>query len=327
MRRLLSLVPIVCGSLLAFSGSARAQLHCEQPTAQAGLVKCGTALTHRFLLTNSGKEPITITEMRPSCGCLAPKLDRSILRSGQEGELLLEVNTLTQASGPQSWNTTLRYQCGAETRELMLTLNAKIETEVLVTPAALNISTSTAISHEISVTDLRARPFTITGVSVASPDMRVFLGAPRKNADGKQTWVVKLDVSSGLADGRHDDQILIQTDDATYPRLVVPVKIEKRPRVRVRAVPEEMSIQRVNGSPISRVVLLRPIDGQAIEVAKLECPEPGISAEWTDGPGTMVSIKVSIQPTTRRDGETTLTVQLSKPGVQTLKIPVRWTTP
>ncbi len=327
MRRYLSRILLIVGLSLGFTSTTIAQLQCDKPVAEAGAVKCGAALVHRFLLINTGTETITLTGLTPSCGCLAPSADRSVLKAGQESELTLEVNTLTQASGPQTWHARVQYRCGTETRELKLTLNARIETEILVTPAALNISTSSALSHEIIVTDLRDKPFAITGASVASPYIHITPGHPRRNADGKLTWLVTVDVQSGLAEGRHEDRILIETDDPTYPRLVVPLRIEKRARTHVRVVPEEMIFQRVTGSPQSRLLLLRPIDDQEIEVTKLNCFEPGIRAEWSRGPGGLVSIKVTIETTARKEGESTLTVELAKPVAQTLTIPVRWTMP
>src|SRR5690242_14036864 len=105
---------------------AGAELECPQPHFDKGEVRSGVPLSHTFRITNQGPEVIEITDVRPSCGCLAPELRQRRLQPGESSELLLEVNTLTQPAGANNWRVTLRYQMGREQRELPLFLAARI---------------------------------------------------------------------------------------------------------------------------------------------------------------------------------------------------------
>src|SRR5262245_11514518 len=92
---------VLVAGLLAFvtAGAARAQLVCPRPTHATGEVRGGATLAHTFTLVNQGSEVIDITEVKPGCGCLRPVPDRVRFAPGEQGQLKLEVNTLTQPAG------------------------------------------------------------------------------------------------------------------------------------------------------------------------------------------------------------------------------------
>src|ERR1700724_4802424 len=95
--------------LLLSSGVARADLFCPESPYDAGQVFSGAALAHRFTLVNRGASTIEVTEVKPGCGCLRPRLDQPTLRPGEQGALTLEINTLTQAPGPHLWRAVGHY--------------------------------------------------------------------------------------------------------------------------------------------------------------------------------------------------------------------------
>src|SRR5205085_10861316 len=58
--------------LLSAWAPARADLHFSQPRVQRGIVRSGVPLAQRFDFVNQGPGAVTITDLRASCGCLAP---------------------------------------------------------------------------------------------------------------------------------------------------------------------------------------------------------------------------------------------------------------
>src|SRR4051794_41653188 len=115
MSRLLAL----CGLLsLVWADAARAQLACDQPLFQAGEARSGVPLAHAFALANRGSCAVEITQVKPGCGCLQPRLDRKILMPGEATSLLVEVNTLAQPEGPNTWRAVVHYRDGDQPREL-----------------------------------------------------------------------------------------------------------------------------------------------------------------------------------------------------------------
>src|SRR5579864_140328 len=62
--------------LLLRTAPVGAELECPQPVVDKGEVRSGLSLSHRFTFCNRGPEAVEITDVRPSCGCLAPKLEK-----------------------------------------------------------------------------------------------------------------------------------------------------------------------------------------------------------------------------------------------------------
>src|SRR5438094_7582053 len=100
------------GLLLLLSGQApvRADLHFTQSRIQRGTVRSGVPLAQRFDFVNRGRGAVTITDLRASCGCLAPRLEKRTYQPGETGAILLEVNTLSQPAGSNVWRVEVRYQ-------------------------------------------------------------------------------------------------------------------------------------------------------------------------------------------------------------------------
>ncbi len=317
---------VVVLALLAAS-AARAELHCEQPAVKTGEVRSGTALTHRFALINNGTETIEILDIKPSCGCLTPRTDRRVYAPGARGNLLLEINTLTQAAGPQSWRATVRYREGREERELELQLAATIVTEVSINPPTLVLYTSSAIAHELTLTDRRARPMQVTSVEPSSPQLRARLGEWKHNDDGQNVRTVALEVLPDFPEGRHDEVIQIFTSDPEYRELKIPVTIVKRPKQTVSASPDVLAVSSAAGEPIpSRIVLLRAPDDLDVLVERVECDTPAVSWQTSAGPGHRATLKIQIDRTKVAGDalKANFRVVLKQPAGQTVTVPIEW---
>jgi Protein of unknown function (DUF1573) len=52
-----------------------------------GDIKEGDKVTHVFKFKNTGKNDLTVIEVRPSCGCTAPEWTRTPVKSGESGEI------------------------------------------------------------------------------------------------------------------------------------------------------------------------------------------------------------------------------------------------
>src|SRR4051812_32791912 len=158
--------------------TARADLRCAQAMVDAGEVRSGVPLKHRFHFVNVGPGAVQVTDVRPSCGCLTPRLEQRRYGPGEEGSLLLEVNTLTQPAGPHTWSAQIRYESGGHPQELSLLLGARVRTEVSVQPAALTLYTDTGIGHELTLTERRTHPLIVRAVETGLPEVRGQLREP-----------------------------------------------------------------------------------------------------------------------------------------------------
>ena len=58
-----------------------------------GVVDEGEVVKHLFKFTNVGKEPLTITNCKGSCGCTVPTWPKEPIPPGASGEIKVEFNT------------------------------------------------------------------------------------------------------------------------------------------------------------------------------------------------------------------------------------------
>lgn len=317
--------PLAWISLLLVAGPLHAELRFAQPIIEAGPVRGGPALVQRFHFLNDGNEPIEITETKPGCGCLKPRWSKQRFAPGEEGWIEVEVNTLTQPAGPNQWRVQVFYRNGAEPREVVLQVNALLTKEVIVEPAALNILTGQAITHEITVMDLRSSSLTVTAVRASASQLHCELKPPHHDAGGGPVHVVLLQVGADYPKGQHDETVTIYTDDPAYRELRVPVTIAMREHQRVTATPPEIHLTASPGQPIpSRILLLRDAENQPVIVEQVSADDPALNCRWAEGPGAMTTVKVQIDAAKLRDHQlkSTLHVQIRQPTPQTLHVPV-----
>jgi hypothetical protein len=325
MRKLPMLRPTAFILLLLSGPAAGAELRFEQPQVDAGRVFSGNALTHTFAFANPGPEPVEITDLHASCGCTTPRMSRRTFQAGERGTVSVEVNTLSQPSGPHTWRVQVSYRSGTIPAEAALDLCATVVTEVTVEPAAMTVFTDRAVGHEVVVTDLRARPFAVTGVCATAPGLTPRLGELHRDGAGHWARTIALDVAGDYPEGRHEEVLAVYTDDPRYRELKVPVTIVKRSRDRLSATPGQVALTAPPGQPVpSRIVLIRDRDNQPVVVDRIEADDPAVSCQWAAGPDALATVKVKIdRRQVHADSLHALVhVHVSQPVGQTLTIPV-----
>jgi hypothetical protein len=288
-------------------------------------VRGGAPLAHTFTLVNRGAGAVEVTEVKPGCGCLKPRLGRGTLAPGESTTLGVEVNTLTQAEGPNCWRVLVRYQEGGRDGELTLDVTAEVVPELSVRPANLVLYTDAALGHALTLTERRERPLGLTAVRTTSPHVRPRVGEARRDPAGGWVRTIGLEVSPDCPEGRHEEMLLLDTEDPLYRELKVPFTVVKRARQAVSALPAEVRLIGSGDQPLpARVVLLSAADGREMGVERVESDSPAVQCRWAAGPGPRVTLRVQVD----RAGLTgdalaaTVRVHLSRPEGVTVTIPV-----
>lgn len=313
-------------TLVPLVAVARAELHFAQPAVDAGVVRCGAPLSHRFLCTNRGNAAVEIIEARAGCGCLTPRLTQRVFEPGESGGLQLEINTLSQEEGPHTWTCRLLCQSEGKRFEVPLQIAGRVITEVKVRPAVLTLFTDSAVAHELVLTDVRPQPLTVTELRATSSRLRPRLSEPGKDAEGRWVRRIRLEVAPDCPEGRHDETLHILTSDPLYRDLKVPVTVVKRPRQRVTALPAEVKVEGVADQPLpSRLLRLRDSRNEAIIVERITADDPAISCTWASGPETQATVKVRVERTgLKGDGlDSAIHITLRQPVGDTITVPVK----
>jgi hypothetical protein len=99
----------------------------DNTTHDFGKVKQGVPVTHEFKFTNSGKVPLVITNVQPSCGCTTPEWTRDLVMPGGQGLIKATFN----AASTGGFNKTVTVTANIETGFIQLTIKGEvIPTEV-----------------------------------------------------------------------------------------------------------------------------------------------------------------------------------------------------
>lgn len=308
-------------AFLVVAGDLRAELHFDQSVLDAGTVYAGAPLVRAYRFINRGPAPVVLTDARVSCGCLTPRLEKRAYQSGESGEVTLEVHTLSQPAGPNTWQVQLTYQDGEATRSLPLQLRAQLIKEVAVQPAVMTVYADAEVQHEIQLTDLRKSPLHVSAVRTTSERVKAELAEP-----GHMPCKVRVRVPSSCPVGQHFDAVAIYTDDPAYPELRVPVTIVKRPRQPVTAVPPEVSLVGTPGEPLpSRIILVRDRDDRQVVVEAVNAADPAVSCRFASGPGNDVTIRLELDSSQIVGGrlESAVHIQVRQPVQEVVVVPIR----
>lgn len=84
----------------------------------------GPQAKHEFVFTNTGKEPLILSNVKASCGCTTPSWPKEPILPGQQGKILVTYNTQGRP--------------GPFTKTITVTSNASEETKTIVIKGKVN---------------------------------------------------------------------------------------------------------------------------------------------------------------------------------------------
>lgn len=306
-------------------GAVQAELRFAQPAVDLGRIRAGVPTTHRFTFVCVDAQHVEITDVKSSCGCLAPRFAKRVYQRGEEGTLLVELNTLSQPAGTHVWRVQVVYRSDGLSYQMNLELKAELVTEVTVQPTALIVSSDRAVQREVIVSDIRPRPLLITAVRGSAPALRARVDHPTRDADGRWMCKIMLDVTPEGPDGRREEVLSIFTDDPDYRELRVPVTLIQRGTQALSATPAELRLTAAAGEPIpSQRVLIRARAQRPVSIERVEADNPAVQVQWAQGEHPAAVVKVSVDRTRFQRGEikTMLQVHVKQPVQEALLIPV-----
>jgi hypothetical protein len=218
-------------------GIERPTLVFSQYSVNLGEVRPVETIPARFDFWNNGPRPIKITEIEPSCGCLAPKLfdGKTTYQPGEQGRFLVGVNTANEKPGEKEYRIRVRYDDGQpreQTVYFRMTLPAM---KVSVTPSEVYFYqlNGQPDSREIHVTDHRGASLEVQGASISSHQASVTVGEMSRTPEGHSTTPIRIDVPGDVSPGREIAVITILTNDPEFRQIQVPVLIHG-PQEKVR---------------------------------------------------------------------------------------------
>ncbi|CAN5532107.1 hypothetical protein BH10PLA2_BH10PLA2_32820 [soil metagenome] len=312
---LLALVNFVPAEELAFA----------EPKFQAGTVFAGVPLAHRFEFQNTSSQAIRITDVHTHCGCTTSKLPKLIYQPGERGSIDMDVLTLTQPAGPHSFTSHLTYDVGGISKEIELTLQAALVSELMLSPAKLVVPASHVERHPFTLRDSRETPVQILEVRTSLPHLSARASEPKRDASGGWTRSIQLVVEPGLAPGKHEARLDIYTNDPRYQHLQAPFVLVNRTDDEISFSPREIEVRGQVDRPLpSKIVVIRPTPTRAVQVEAIKADNPAITTRWAANAEGVVAVRVQIdaKKLSGNSLDSFIYVKLGGPTPETIEIPV-----
>ncbi|WP_345189584.1 DUF1573 domain-containing protein [Algibacter agarivorans] len=90
MKQLITLLFI---GLISFSVNAQAEIEFKSETIDYGTIEKGSDGVRVFEFTNTGNEPLIISDVKSSCGCTIPSKPKDPILPGKTGEIKVKYDT------------------------------------------------------------------------------------------------------------------------------------------------------------------------------------------------------------------------------------------
>ncbi len=258
-----ALVPLVWSVVAHAGGSKPAALTIAPPApslsytqylVDKGEVKPTAEEDAMFGFVNRGSEPVLITKIKASCGCLQPRVicGEQVFRPGEDDKLLLpippgeqgmiqlRVQMANQEPGQKEYTVTVdtRGVGKEQSEQTVLAFRMAIPASVEVQPRSMVVYQRGGTinkEQEIVVTDMRPVPFRVLGASCESDLVELRLEKTTANENGHRRTVVKLAFVETAPPGKNVAVVQIFTDDPDYAVVRVPLWIygpqEENPQI------------------------------------------------------------------------------------------------
>ena len=305
-------------------GGQSADLRFTDPSVNLGEIRGGREIRRTFTFTNAGNRDIEITEVRPGCGCMAPRLSAKQLKPGEQGTLDIDLRTLGQAEGPHTWTAHVRYRSGNSEGELPLRISAYVINDIQLQPASLRLISRGAMTQELTLVDTRPQPLRIESLHTSSPFLKARVVGQARTDAGHRQIKLALELAATCPVGQHSETLAIHTTDAEYRTLVVPVAVTMESAAALAAQPSLLEIRTLpDRPPLTKFVRVQTSLPGTVSIEKVEADHAALTCTWSRGPGSAATIRVRVAGGLSERLEATLRVHVASPRPEILQVPVR----
>lgn len=121
MKKFLGVLALILG--FAFQSNAQGAIHFKSEKHDFGKIKEGIQASYSFEFTNTGKTPVVISNVQPSCGCTTPEWTREPIMPGKSGKVTASYNS---AGRPGNFNKTITVVNNGEVSQIILTIQGSV---------------------------------------------------------------------------------------------------------------------------------------------------------------------------------------------------------
>lgn len=207
----------------------------EQYLVNQGDVGLAAVVGAEYHFTNTGTEPLTITKLDPSCGCLRPRLmldednqEKMTYQPGESGYFVVSVATANEVPGPHTYTVDVDYN-DPQPRQSKVRFKLHLpEKKVTVNPPELAFFQYNGQPSEatVYVTDYRGHDIAVTGVESTSEVIEAEIRETEVDEYGNPRVPVVLHVPGIVPAGRALRTLTIRTNDPEFSVIQIPILVD-----------------------------------------------------------------------------------------------------
>ncbi len=295
-----------------------------------GTVPKGEKINATFEVRNTGKAPLEISQVRPTCGCTVANFDRTIA-PGATGKVVAEVDT-TGFSGPIS-KVVLVFCNDPANPQVNLVIKADVRSFVEVLPRPLIIFRSVlqgeSATEKVTLASADGSDFKVESATASGGPYKLAVRelpekervADRKGSQYELTVTVPADAPEGML----NHKIIVKTTSPKAPEVTINVTGAVRPVVQV--IPAEVNFGTVDGTALvgRNVLIINNRQGAELQLSDVKVDNPNFTTEVTPlQAGQRFQVAVSMKAGVPKGPQkATVKIATSDPLRKSLEIPVQ----
>lgn len=270
----------------------------ENLSRDFGSVPRGPLLVHPFRLTNNTGIPVSISNVRVSCGCVTAWALQTEVAPGQSTAIMAQMDT---RRFQRDKTVTIYVQFNRPSfEEVRLWVQANSRDDVTVTPDSLafgQVKKGSSSAARVTISFMGSDPWRITGVSSESNYVAAALRAlPGNPMEVNYLLTARLRADTPV--GKWYTDIWLQTNNPATPRVRVPLTVEVQSALSLS--PQAVIMGQVPaGAVTERKVILR--GAQPFRILRVQ----GVDGQWIVRDSTIHSKPVHVL---------TITLKAPRPG-------------
>lgn len=311
------LLAVACGAVPARAAGWADAMFAERSHNFGGVPR-GAKVKHDFVLTNRLAEPVTILNLRASCGCTSGKASTSLVNPGESAVVEAHMDTRNFLGLKSTILFVMLVTASGREAEVRLGVTSNILADIVLNPGSIDFGTvmkGQAPSQTLTIDRIGAPSWKFQRMQSASRVLTAQLAETKRDPRGSVSYTLTVGLKSDAPAGPIRDEIRLVSNDRQTPS--IPITVTAFVRGDLTAAPSVLAMGEVNSTEgkQGRFVIRasRPFAITAVEGAG-----DGFSVAPPDGSRkTMHVLAVDYKPeegTTRGDLRRVFRVQTDLPG-------------
>lgn len=212
-----------------------------------GSVPRGAKVKHEFVLTNRLAEPITILNLRASCGCTSGKASTSMVPSGQSAVVEAQMDTRNFLGVKSTILYVMLVTASGREAEVRLGVTSNILADIVLNPGSIDFGTvmrGQSPSQVLTIDRIGAQGWRFEKMVSASKILTAQLAETKRDARGAVSYTLTVGIRSDAPAGLVRDEIRLLSNDRETPS--IPIAVTGYVRGELTAAPSVLTMGQVS---------------------------------------------------------------------------------